>query len=214
MRSVIFLLVCFCTGLMSCSHFFKRHPKSGYYGLDTGPTNFDVYREKRVNDRKQALIELGLDKRSHLTESEAIRLETRLRLKKLEQSLTTRPDLHQYYQYKPYLKTDRQRIEFLRLHTHGQRAEWVDRNKITKTNKVLSNQELIAIDSHDIELGMSPEAVRESWGEPKSLEVAGNPLYQNFRWTFIKQVPTVDGYKSETRIIYFESAQVVGWETP
>ena len=59
---------------------------------------------------------------------------------------------------------------------------------------------------------MSKQAVRESWGEPEAIEVAGNPVFGNERWRFIEQIASSEGYQTEGRMIYFEGGRVVGWE--
>lgn len=54
-----------------------------------------------------------------------------------------------------------------------------------------------------ITLGMSKEEVANILGTPERLEVAGNPAYENERWTYTRH--------GVIRQIYFENGSVGGW---
>ena len=54
--------------------------------------------------------------------------------------------------------------------------------------------------------------MKKSWGLPDSVEVAGNPIYGNERWRYKRYTPSPEGYRLQSRIIYFESGKVAGWE--
>jgi outer membrane protein assembly factor BamE (lipoprotein component of BamABCDE complex) len=69
------------------------------------------------------------------------------------------------------------------------------------------------IGQSDIMLGMTRAAVRESWGPPDEVEVAGQPMYGNERWHYTEQMTSSEGYTTERRIVIFEAGRVVGWET-
>jgi hypothetical protein len=60
---------------------------------------------------------------------------------------------------------------------------------------------------------MPQDYVRRSWGEPVNVEISGNPIYKNERWKYQRQVSTAQGFRKETRFVYFEGGRVVGWET-
>ena len=64
-----------------------------------------------------------------------------------------------------------------------------------------------------IRVGMERRNVQLHLGSPTRVEVAGNPKYGNERWTYETSVPTLDGYYTERKVIYFEGGTVVGWET-
>lgn len=66
--------------------------------------------------------------------------------------------------------------------------------------------------SRNIRLGMARQNVKMSMGSPTQVEVAGNPKYGNERWTYERSVPTLNGYYTERKVIYFEGGSVVGWE--
>jgi len=68
------------------------------------------------------------------------------------------------------------------------------------------------VDQNDITPGMTKQAVKDAWGEPEAIDVAGNPIYGNERWQYREQITSSEGYQTETRMVYFESGLVVGWE--
>jgi hypothetical protein len=68
------------------------------------------------------------------------------------------------------------------------------------------------VSAKDIVVGMPNDIVRRSWGSPDSIDVAGNPLYGNERWRYKRQMPSSEGYRLQSRIVYFEAGKVVGWE--
>lgn len=55
-----------------------------------------------------------------------------------------------------------------------------------------------------ITLGMSKDDVASTWGQPTQVDYAGNPVYQNERWSFWRN--------GRANYIYFESGKVSGWE--
>ena len=64
-----------------------------------------------------------------------------------------------------------------------------------------------------LRVGMARRNVKLSLGSPSQVEVAGNPIYGNERWTYERSVPTLDGFYTEKKVIYFEGGSVVGWES-
>jgi hypothetical protein len=68
------------------------------------------------------------------------------------------------------------------------------------------------VDAQDIALGMPQALVRQSWGDPDSIDASGNPQFRNERWHYYKFVSSQDGYKPERKTVYFEGGKVVGWE--
>jgi hypothetical protein len=65
--------------------------------------------------------------------------------------------------------------------------------------------------SGDITLGMAMGDVLSVWGEPRSIDTAGDPRQGNQRWVYF------DGLSSRwsmsaKRIVYFEQGRVIGWE--
>lgn len=174
------------------------------------PLNAKMLHEKKVHDQKSAKKELGLNQ-SELSDLHQQILDNRIELKKLEEELDTETAKQQYYEYKAYMNSDRQRIQFLELPTVEQREAMAIQLGLPQKAKQKSAYEEDAIIENDIFIGMTRKAVRESWGEPEVVEVAGNPLYGNERWKYSTYVATAEGFLEEERVIYFEGGRIVGW---
>lgn len=69
-----------------------------------------------------------------------------------------------------------------------------------------------ALKSGDVTLGMGMEDVLRSWGEPRSVDTAGDPRSGNQRWVYYDGLSSRWGM-SQKRILYFERGRLVGWET-
>lgn len=211
-RSILFALLVI--GLSACS-LFERSESSGYnsYG-ESGPTTIqDFYQSKRANNWTEAKDELGIIESQELSDAQAQAIQNRVKLNQLEKNLDNDADRKHYYSLKPYFKSDLERIYFLRLPNRESRERWAQSKGVTTDEKVFDPTTNYLIESGDIGKSMSKNAVRQSWGDPDFIDVAGDPMYGNERWRYNKLVSTEDGYKSETRIIYFESGRVIGWET-
>ena len=200
-------------GLSACS-MLQRTDASGYANMDDNPNTIEeFYSAKKMKNWNEAREEIGLKSSSTLTEQEAASVRQRVALKKLEKEIPSEAEKKQYYALKPYFSSDADRVYFLRLPDRDIRARWAAAKGISTEEKSFPPEVSQLIENNDIGQGMSKNAVKQSWGEPDYVDVAGNPLYGNERWKFNKLVSTDEGYKSETRIIYFESGRVVGWET-
>jgi hypothetical protein len=68
------------------------------------------------------------------------------------------------------------------------------------------------LDSREIVLGMNMEQVSSIWGRPMNIETAGDPGFGHQRWVYHEGISSRWNIKS-SRIVYFESGKVVGWET-
>jgi hypothetical protein len=164
------------------------------------------------NGSSDAYDELGLQPSKRLSDEERESLEKRIRLKRLEQTLISQKAREQYYNFKSSLDSDDERIIFLQLPTIEARDRYaIQKGIYFRSNKYLP-QVRDAVKRNDIVLGMTKEAVLESWGEPEDVEVAGNSLYGNERWKYIEFVSTQEGFQREERMVIFESGKVVGWK--
>jgi hypothetical protein len=212
MDARLYILTIF-LGLSACS-LMQRSPRSMYsshYGRATSKTQ-DFYRQKRLHERRKTLQEMGYSSTT-LGESEQQALALRLEVKRLEDQLQHSLEKRQYYSYKPYFKSDSERARFLSLPTMEARERWAQSQGVKSKEIEYDPQTLVAIENGDISIGMSREAVIESWGDPYIIEVAGNRLYGNERWKYSKMVSTSEGYTKQLRMIYFESGRVAGWES-
>ncbi len=78
-----------------------------------------------------------------------------------------------------------------------------------------NRQELVirqAQAQRDIVLGMSADDVRSVWGDPRSVETAGDSGSGNEKWTYYEGL-SAPWSMSSTRTIFFENGKVVGWQT-
>lgn len=194
-----------------------RHGSSGYsdigsggYGADSSPGRF--YQERGFQDKQLARQELGLKDSRSLSEEEAKALDQRLALARLEDRLQSKRDKSQYYQLKGLMKSDAERIYFLKLPTYEARSRWASQRNLNPDGSDFPEDVQALIENNDIGTGMSKRAVLESWGDPTSEEFAGNPIYGNEAWKYKKTISTSSGYAEEVRVVYFEAGQVVGWE--
>lgn len=134
------------------------------------------------------------------------------RLKQLENMLISNKEVDQYSKVLPLFKSEQERIEFLSLPGFESRQKWLQQNAVFERNTLQRNDFQDLIQAQDIALGMPFSLVRQSWGEPDSVEISGNPKFRNERWKYFKYISTQDGFKPEKKIVYFEGGKVVGWE--
>lgn len=163
---------------------------------------------RRSTDRDQDRVPASIPAPIQYEESPS-----RARLKELERDVIGRREREQYFRAKPYMVTLRERIEFLKLPTFEEREEWLERKGYIGSVVKYPTDVQDLIDRNDIATGMTKSAVRESWGEPDHVEVAGNPIYGNEHWYYREQISTGEGYKTVNRKVFFEEGVVIGWES-
>jgi hypothetical protein len=196
MKSVPVLFV-FASLLGACAY-LNRSPESGYADSNSKPkTSF--HRSSRVSE--QPIEDRGSENISQKT-----------RLKQLENSLSTRKETEQYSKALPWFRNDQERIEFLSLPGFEARQKWLNELSFSSRANATRSEMHDLVEAQDIALGMPQSLVRQSWGDPDSVEVSGNPQFKNERWRYHKYVSTQDGYKPEKKVVYFEGGKVVGWE--
>ncbi len=210
----VFIVITGLIGLSACSSLLARDPRSGYdEGDASAPRATDFYAERDQHKEEQVREELGWESGRSLNDSERVQLETRLRLNRLESKLESQREKRQYYQIKGLMRNDRERIGFLSLPNVEARERWAGARGLVANDEAHSEEVASIIEKNDVGVGMSQKAVTESWGDPDLVEVAGDPIYGNERWRYSRYVSANDGYQKQTRVIYFESGRVVGWET-
>ena len=185
---------------------FERSTKSGYFLRDGDSRLESVEDERRSYRRQQAEDELGP------TSSERA-IAYREKLLRQERLLEGKSEREQYYKAKPYLRGDAERIRFLDLGSTTERDRYLNARGISGDHVTHPPAVQTLIEENDIAIGMTRQAVRESWGPADSIDVAGNPMYGNEKWHYSGQVTSSEGYMTERRTIVFESGLVVGWET-
>lgn len=205
-------LISISAGLSACS-LMQRSLDSGYGSRDGAWDSKPSYLEDRDEMRRdQAMNEMGYSSTTELDDNQRAALQLRLRLTQAEKELVARREREQYFRHKSLMRNDRERLEFLRLPSYETRSRWLAARGISASNPTHPPEYQKLIENNDVTLGMTRQAVRDSWGEPELVEVAGNPIYGNERWKYLEEVSSPEGYQTEARIIYFESGRVVGWE--
>jgi hypothetical protein len=183
---------------------------SGYYNRSL---DLDYGLDREQARRSAAATQLRIDPNQSDDESNNEAITVRIALEKAEKALLGRREREQYFNNKPYMKSDLERLSFLSLESHQERSRWLASQGIQGSATAHAPQIQKLIEANDITVNMTKQAVRDSWGEPELIEVAGNPLYGNERWHYSEQVSSTEGYQSELRLVYFESGRVIGWET-
>ncbi len=193
---------------------FQRSTASGYAlrdsesGMERG-----FSRDRKDAEREATMGQLGFADSRELSENEAEALENRIALRKAEKNLEGKREREQYFRNKPYLRSDLDRLEFLALDSFETRQRWLNAKGVSAGSSSHPPEIQSLIDINDITLGMTKQAVRDSWGEPELVEVSGNPLYGNERWRYTEQTSSTEGYQTQNRFVYFESGRVAGWES-
>lgn len=126
-----------------------------------------------------------------------------------------------YREYSPYLESDSEKIYYLGL-SIAERDDYLrsrglsndtptgfggDRRMGEETASTYSLHETLmgdyASSSSEVYLGMDKQSVLRKLGKPNRIDIAGDPRYQNERWSFYDN--------GRVKFIYFESGQVQGW---
>lgn len=209
--NVLFLAILVTSGAtIGCAQ-IQRSAGSGYkenlqYSEDT-PHNTNYDRKTR-----QTAYELGKDPTS-LTPNDMEEIQIRQKVREMERTLSSSKEREQYSKVLPWLKNDDEKVSFLAIPSIEGRQQWINKNNLWSRAQAPQEEIKNLIETQDIAVGMPQEYVRRSWGEPVNVEVSGNPIYKNERWKYQRQVSTTQGFRKETRFVYFEGGRVVGWET-
>lgn len=124
--------------------------------------------------------------------------------KLVEEQSEEMKDHYRLYEHK--LVSTSEKIYFLKLDSMSDREVYLGSkgiiNEATPSRSRASSES--AFSQRNITQGMTKSEVAGMWGHPYSIEVAGNPKYENERWA----------YKRKGRIdyVYFESGKVDGWK--
>lgn len=199
-----FFITILCIGLSACST-LRRSPYSGY----------DKTENSYENASTDAPPESTTDETANdhnLVENDKLVYDNRMYRIGLEKRINDPEEKRQYIQFKN-LMNENEKIQFLQLPDIYARDRWLDENGFANPEKRHSREIASIIEKNDIALGMNALAVKDSWGDPDVVEVAGNPNNGNERWKFIESIGTPDGFKVEERILYFEHGLLIGWET-
>ena len=188
-----FLVLGALLGLLSACAAFDRTPESGY-NARLAPSSV-----------KRSRVDSGGGEQAQV-------IETKTRLKQLENTLQSKKEMEQYSRILPYLRDDNEKILFLSLAGYEARQKYLKDEDVSSRSQQAQEAYRELVEAQDIGLGMTQGLVKKSWGEPESVETSGNPQFRNERWHYSKYVSTPDGYKLEKKRVYFEGGRVAGWE--
>lgn len=191
---------------------FQRSSESGYNSGSAYPDSGSSSSSGYDKETRQTAYELGKDP-SSLNADDMRDIRARQKLRERERSLSSKKEREQYSKILPWLKSDEEKLSFLSIPSIEGRQQWINRNNIWSRAQAPQAGMKDLIENQDVAVGMQQDYVRKSWGEPLAIEVSGNPIYKNERWKYQRQVSTAQGFRKETRFVYFEGGRVVGWET-
>lgn len=180
--------------------------------LNTACTNLQRSNESGYNNKKTSFRRSSKTVNGDMQEVEPERISEKAQLKKLENALNVKREIEQYSKALPWFYSDSERVEFLSLPNFEARSKWLTQQNFSGRAAMVISEMKDLVEAKDIALGMPMNLVKESWGNPDSVEVSGNPQFKNERWKYNRYVSSQDGYKSERKSVYFEGGRVVGWE--
>jgi hypothetical protein len=158
------------------------------------------------------MAELGMNIEDLNTPEGLQKVKKAVEVKNLESVLSDERERKQYYKNLPWLKDEDEHLDFLKQNGYYARQAWLRKKAIGKRSTDIDKETEDLIAAKDITVGLPNEIVRRSWGSPDSIDVAGNPIYGNERWRYKRYTPSPEGYRLQSRIVYFEAGKVVGWE--
>lgn len=202
---IIPLALLLTTGCMN----LRRSAGSGYMHQAFEST---AAQDRRNEEMTLAASALGFADTRELSDDQEEAILIRIELRKAESRLSGEAERDQYFINKPYMSSDRERLSFLGKGSIEERQLWLEARGINGAHTAHPPAIQGLINENDITTNMTKQAVRESWGEPELIEVAGNPIYGNERWHYSEQVSSTEGYQTERRTVIFESGRVVGWQ--
>lgn len=208
-----FLLIIILILLNSCAH-VNRSPESGYSSIDMKSSSSTATFLSGTRDlqSQKTLAELGMSNEDLMTPEGQQKFQEAVAIKSLELQLVDEREKKQYFQNIPWFKDTHEQLEFLKQNGYYARQTWLRKKGIGKRPVEIDKNTEDLIAAKDIALGMPLELVKRSWGNPDFVEVAGNVMYGNQRWRYKRYTPSPEGYRLQSRIIYFESGKVAGWE--
>jgi hypothetical protein len=122
-------------------------------------------------------------------------------------------ELNEYNRALEYLPSDSDKIYYLNLPRYERVEYLMSRGyspeiskkylKDKSEGKGMSFFESRAVKVNNITMGMSKDNIVTRWGQPSRVDVAGNPMNQNERWSYYES--------GKVRQVFFEAGRVGGW---
>lgn len=204
------ILLSFCFALGGCADLFTTRTFSDE--MENNDDNFWVANEdfpvvpgdsgKAYRSRRQILARTPSSVRAVAKEKNQESLESELQEKVNKLSENEYAD---FMAHSRYLETLSEKIYYLDL-PKGQRWQYMA-DKRTQAQGGSNELEFMKLrqDRYQsyLAVGMTKQEVVGLWGNPQRVEIAGDPRFENERWTFVDQ--------GRVRRVYFENGQVNGW---
>jgi hypothetical protein len=202
----------------NCAHVVSRHPESGYGNPSRNlkkisSVNDNSSNSKELVELQKIAAEIGFNPRSIASEDEFSKIKSKYQIRKAELLLNNQRELSQYNKIVSLFKDEDEQLEFLSLGSFEEKQLWMKQNEVLSRAKQPSAEYASIISNQDIAIGMTEDWVRQSWGEPESVEYSGNPAFKNQKWQYRRFISSTEGYKKENRIVYFEGGKVIGWDS-
>jgi hypothetical protein len=186
------------------------HETDGFFiaGQDfpvvAGDRAFEGRTKKEINSRTPASI----TSKKEISRHRSVRKELTSKLNGLSEH-----ESEEYRRALEFLPKDSDKIFYLNLPRHERLDYLMSRGyspEISKNylqekseGKGMSFFESRAVKVNDITVGMSKNTIVSSWGQPSRVDVAGNPINQNERWSYYES--------GKVRQVFFEAGKVEGW---
>ena len=186
------------------------HETDGFFiaGQDfpvvAGDKSFEGRSQKEITSRTPASI----TSKKEVVRHKSVREELASKLNGL-----TENELEEYRRALEFLPSDSDKIFYLNLPRYERVDYLMSRGyspEISKKylqdkseGKGMSFFESRAVKVNSIAIGMSKNNIIGSWGQPSRVDVAGNPVNQNERWSYYES--------GKVRQVFFESGKVEGW---
>ncbi len=170
------------------------------FNVTPGDRSDSAYRSREeILKRTPASFE-----REQLENSKSLNHELVMKERNLNQE-----EYEQYAHVSPYLESTSEKIYFLSLSSEEKR-DYVDsmrleeyHERVGRDGRSLASLDLIKRRDRDIQVGMTKDDVRRQWGPAFRIDVAGDPIRENERWSFQQN--------GRMRYVFFEQGVVQGW---
>jgi hypothetical protein len=206
--SLTFLLVISssCSQLLTNRSFIDEmeHETDSFWvaGRDFDTTSGDSGKQYRTREEVMQRTPLDGATREEVERKRSVQGELNKKLNALTDEQYT-----QYQSVREYLENDSEKIYYLNLSQYEREAYVqskmfsVYRDNIRRPASHSFGYKTAR--SPRVAVGMRKSDVMRSWGRPAQVDVAGDPKYENERWSFYDN--------GQMKQVYFENGKVSGW---
>ncbi|WP_127717960.1 hypothetical protein [Halobacteriovorax sp. HLS] len=203
---VLLVITSSCTQLLTNRSFIDEmeHETDSFWvaGRDFEQTAGDTGRAHRTREEVMKRTPLDGATKEEVEQMSSVQKELSRKVNGLSDEQYT-----QYQSVIDYLNSDSEKIYYLNLSAY-ERESYVQSKMFSVYKENIRRPA-----SHEfgyktavaptVLVGMKKEDVMRSWGRPAQVDVAGDPKYENERWSFYDN--------GEVKQVYFENGKVSGW---